>query len=364
MPWGTKRCASDPAPVDPASALVRLSVGQLAVLELTWRDLDTADQREAESLVSDLSKSVENALLEERERMKVADKILAASSVVFLGLLTLLFVRAVGRWSRAARHFSHREDANLRPIQIGSVELIPAGAVRELMRVGALGGGWLLRAVLVYFWAIWSLSLFDSTRGLAQTATGTLLGPLGQLLGRIASQIPVLLALLVTLLVVALIMRFVAAYFHGIERGEIASEWVHPATARITGGLALVALGLVTLLFVAPLVTGSAEGVFSQLGLLALSALALATSPMMVSCALGVRLVYSRSLRLGDELEYGGKRGLVRRVGLFDVTLSDPRGGTIKVPHLMSLWHATQVFPPEPLPPNPAPLDEEEADAP
>lgn len=332
-------------PKRPDAELARLYIDEALVLELTPTDHEaTGTTDDARTYVQNLSMQLTDALDEEQHRMQIADWVLASSSVIFLGLLGLWLLRSIGRWSRAVLEWTHREGATIGAVQVASIDLIPAAAVREALRVGIVGGSWIMRLALVYFWAIWSLSLFDVTRPLAGSATASLLGPLGELIRRIASQIPVVVALLVSLFVVGLLMRFIAAYFRAIERGDLTSDWADPATARVTGGLLLIALTLLTLLFLAPFVTGAKDGVFSQLGMLSLGALALSTSPLMVSCALGVRLVYSRTLHLGDELGYGGSRGLVRQIGLFDVILEPSEGGIIRVPHLMSLWHATRVF--------------------
>lgn len=325
--------------------VAQLFIGPTLVLELYVEDLPGGVANpNVNAVVTQIVDNLDEALAEEQHRTEIATWVLSGSSVIFLGLLALLLLRGAGSWARVATAWGRSEGKALGALRIGTIELIPAGAVREGLRVGGLGGLWIVRVLIVYFWVFWSLSLFDATRGLAESATRTLLRPFVELLGRIASRIPVAFALLISLFLVILLMRFIGAYFRGVERGDIKSEWVKPETARVTGGLWLIALVLATLLFVAPLLSGANESVFSQLGLLVLGLLALSTLPMLVSCALGVRLVYSRSLRLGDELEYGGQRGTVKQIGLFDIVLIPTGGGRVRVPHLMSLWHVTRIY--------------------
>ena len=57
----------------------------------------------------------------------------------------------------------------------------------------------------------------------------------------------------------------------------------------------------------------------------------------------GIATVFSRTLTLGDLVEYGGERGHVRKIGLLAMTLDGDNGITIRVPHARSLWHATRV---------------------
>jgi len=161
----------------------------------------------------------------------------------------------------------------------------------------------------------------------------------------LAGEVPVLVALVFALLILGLVMRFIGAYFSAIERGEVEVDWVRPEAARITGHLLSIGVTIGGLLFVAPLLTGSDRGVFSRLGEMGLGILAFSITPILASSALGVRLVYRHAFRKGDTIRYGGHLGRVERVGLFDLVMRGENDVLIFVPHLFSLWHATQRFP-------------------
>ena len=285
------------------------------------------------------------AFSEEQMRSRVARQVLAVSTVIFLGLVALLLLRLVRNWSKRGRKLVKKRGKAIGPVRLGLVELLPAQAARESMRVGLYVGSWFIQAVLLYAWGVTSLSMFDATRDFAEKATGKLFGPALEMVGRVAGQVPVVFALLFALIIVALIIRFTAAYFSAIERREVEVDWVRPEVARVTGGLVSLSLAIAGLLFVAPLLTGSDSGVLTRIGELALGVLALSVVPLLCSCVLGVRLGYVHVLRHGDRVVYGGRQGEVEQIGIFCLVIRGGEGQLIFVPHLFSLWHATEVFP-------------------
>lgn len=109
---------------------------------------------------------------------------------------------------------------------------------------------------------------------------------------------------------------------------------------------ALVRAGIVlfALVFAGPVITGDPNGALSRTGAIVLSALALASTPLLASIVAGVALSFSRSIRAGDQVEYGGSRGVVRDVGVVVVVLEGEDGSTIRVPHARSLWHPTRIL--------------------
>lgn len=321
-------------------------VGKAPLVELTERDRELAERAELRAYADEIAARVESVLRQERQRNKIAERVLAVSTVVFLGVLAWLLLRVTRRWSRAASRWAHQSGKKVGPLRFDTVELLPAAAVQEAIRVTIVGGTWLVRVVIVYSWALASLSLFAATRHFAQRATGYLLAPVLELLERMARKAPVVVALLFALLLVALVLRFVATYFRAVERGEVETEVLRPETAKVTSALLSLGIALSALLFLAPLLTGSSDGMLSVLGILGIAVVALSTTPLLASCALGIRLAYGRAVRPGDQVEYGGQSGVVESIALFDLVLGLPSGATVRVPHLMTLWHPTLVLRP------------------
>lgn len=328
--------------------VARISVGSAFLVELNQADAKAAGHRDVRDYAADTSRRVRVALLEEKNRRVLASRVLSVSSVVFFGFVSWMLIGFVGRAARRTALRIERDKSSVGAIQVGELELLPAAAARDALRLSIFGGLWLVRFGLFYFWILAALSLFESTRPLAGRATGFLFAPALDLLGQMIARLPLLLALLLTFGAVLLVVRFVTLYCAGIERREIQSTWIRPETARTSGTLLVVALCLAALLFVSPLFAGNADGSLPRIGLLLMGAIALGATPFLGSCLLGIRAVYENAWRRGDLIDYGGQRGRVEEVGLYDVTLRGEDGAQLRVPHLMSLWHPTRIYPEEP----------------
>lgn len=325
----------------PGSAL--LQVRSTTIIELTEEDQRARGRADLESYASEVAMKVRLGLEREQRRARIARRVLSVSSVVFLGLIALLLLRAVRNWSRSADEWVEAQGDRIGALRIHTVELLHPTAAREAVRIGTQGGLWLLRFGILYAWVLLTLSLFDSTRALAQRMTGHLFSPGAEFIERLGAQVPILVAFLIGAVILLIAVRFSLAYFSAIEKGEVDSDWARPETARVTGRLVSFGIVLGAVLFVVPLLTGNDDGLLTRLGVLALGALALATTPLWASCTLGVRLVYGRHIRVGDFVVYGGQSGRVVEVGLFDITLVDDEDMSVRVPHLMSLWHVTRA---------------------
>lgn len=324
---------------------VRILVGNHLVVELNQLDASRAGHQDPAVYAQGISRQVSAALLKEKKRRTMASRVLSASSVVFLGLVAWLAIRFAGRLAQRTIRRIERDRTAVGAVQLHQVELLPAAAARDAVRLLIHAVLWLVRFGLFYFWVLAALSLFEATRPWASRATEFLFAPVLALLGQVLERLPLLLSLVLTFAVVLLLVRFVSLYCAAIERGEIESEWIRPETARTSGTLLVIAVSLAALLLVPPLLAGNADGSLPRIGLLLMGTLALGATPFLSSCLLGIRAVYENTWRVGDRIEYGGQSGRVVRLALYDVTLKTDEGSLVKVPHLMSLWHPTRIFP-------------------
>ncbi len=329
--------------VTPGPEVDVISLGSKSVTEITDADAQAAGVSNRKALAESVAARLSETVKVERKRQAIAQQVLRVSGVVLFGLLALILIRIVSRFSKKMSGLATREIGVVGAVRVHTLELLPASAAREVFRVFVVGASWLIRLSLVYSWFLAALSLFPVTRPLVGRATGYLFSPVLELLERVASRLPLLVALFVAFLVVLLVIRFIAVYAAAIESHEIANGWLRPATARTTGTLLMILTGLLALLFVTPLLTGNSDGALTHLGVLGLGALALGSTPYVASCVLGLRAVYGMSFSVGDSVEYGGQLGRVLSIGLYDVLLCDEENCEIRVPHLMSLWKATRI---------------------
>lgn len=330
--------------VTPGPEVDVISLGSKSVAAISDADAQAAGVATRKDLAESIAVRLRQTVKVERKRQAIAEQVLRVSGVVLFGLLALLLIRLVGRMSKKITRLATRESGAVGAVRVHTLELLPASAAREVLRVSILGASWLIRLGLLYTWFLAALSLFPATRPLVGKATGYLFSPVLELLERFASRLPLLVALFIAFLAVLLVIRFIALYAAAIESREITDGWLSPATARTSGKLLIILTGLLALLFVTPLLTGDSDGSLTRLGVLGLGAVALGSTPYIASCVIGVRAVYSGSFSTGDSVSYGGQRGRVLYVGLYDVLLADDEGAEIRVPHLMSLWKATRIM--------------------
>ncbi len=337
------------------AAVVR--AGDRVVVELGEADREGSPHESLVAYVDDVASRMRQTLKREHQRRQIAARVLGVSSIAFLGILAWL---AMGFTSKVAGRAEKQLEENPKSfgaIKIHGVELIPAAATREGARLSIVGALWVVRIGIVYSWSLLALSLFGPTRAYASRATGYLFTPAIELVGRLAERIPILLALFFALLVVLLIVRFIRLYCGAVERREIDNRWLRPETANTSATLLIVVVCLAALLFLTPLLAGNSDGALTRIGLLGVFAISLGATPVVGSCLLGIRIIYGGAWSFGDLVEYGGEKGRVVRMDLFDATLRREDGAIVRVPHLMSLWRPTRIYPPPPPAPADAPSD-------
>ena len=136
---------------------------------------------------------------------------------------------------------------------------------------------------VIYAWIIITLSLFEATRGYTERLTGFVLTPLSALMGRIAVALPLVVIAVITALVVGVALRFVRLFFGSLARGETTLGLLPRDLAVATGILVRFGMVVVTLVVAAPLITGTDDGAISRAGVIALVALALASTPLLAT---------------------------------------------------------------------------------
>ncbi|MDB4971925.1 MAG: uncharacterized protein JWN48_266 [Myxococcaceae bacterium] len=318
--------------------------GSTPIVELTAEDAalagDSSLAAHAESVVS----RVRAAMLREQERSRIANTVFSASLVVFFGLITVYLMRKLHDWAGGARRFLVIETHRVPALRLQRLEVLGPAAVRSvLLLVVSLGHG-LGFFGLAYAWLVLSLSLFGGTRPYVERLTGLVLTPLSGLVARVATELPLFVVLVIAGGLVAVIVRIVELFFASVARGETKLSWLEPEIAMATSTLVRVGLVIFALVFAGPVITGQPDGALSRTGVIILFALALASTPLLASIVAGVALAFARALRAGDRVEYGGRVGIVQDIGLVVLTMADDEGGSIRVPHALSLFHPTRIL--------------------
>ena len=311
--------------------------------------------------------ALREAIRTEQKRSAIAETVVSVSIVVLLALVALFLLRKTSEFASRARTWVTLHRDSIPGIRVKTMEVIGPAAIRSTAVVAVELVKWLIWFGIVYLWLLVTLSRFASTRGYTERLTDLVVSPLSGLATRIAASLPVLVVAVIAIAAVVVLLRFVTLFFAGVSRGETALAWLPSDLAEPTSVLLKIGIVLLTLVFVAPVVTGDNQGALSRGALLALATLGLASTPLAASALLGIRTVFWRRLRSGDFAEFGGRAGRVRHVGLLEVTLDAPDGSELRVPQLLSLLHPTVIHaaPPRPfveitVAPNPAPAKSRE----
>lgn len=322
-------------------------VGTTTIVALSPEDATAAGAPSIEEHAQQITTRVQSAVARERQRTSLANTVFAVSLVVFFGLITLYLFGRLRAFCDGAHAFLMRNAKRVPAMRLNKLEVLGPATVRNALIV-LLGVARVLGVLgLGYTWLVVSLSLFESTRPLVHRLTGALLSPLSALVGRLALALPMFVVALVAFALIAILVRVAELFFASIERGETRIAWIPPELAHAVSVLVRGAIVVLSLLFAGPLLTGDSDGPLARGTLVLLACIALAATPLLASLLAGMAVVFSRFLRLGDRVEYGGTHGRILEVRLLCVVLEDEGHATVRVPHLRSLWHPTRVYPRE-----------------
>jgi small-conductance mechanosensitive channel len=292
---------------------------------------------------------VREALQSERQRKAIAETVFSISLFAFSALIAILLLGKVRELAGKLQTWIANHPDRLPALRFHGIDLVSPAAFRGGLSVALSGGRILSQLGIAYGWLLFASSLFESTRTYTERLTGFVLTPLSALIGRVGSALPVLVILGVAILATVLLVRFVGLFFGSIGRGETTLGSLPRDLAVPTGALVRVGIVIVAVLFAAPLITGADDGALARFGVATLLALGFASAPVLASIVAGIPAIYGRRVRVGDQVEIGGRSGRVVAVSLLEMRLEDDLGCQIRVPHLTSLLSPTRVLGSSPL---------------
>ena len=317
--------------------------GKGLIVTLGPEDAAAAGNATAAIQANLVAADIRAAVRAERQRSAIATTVFAFSLLVFSGLIAFLLVRKVGELVEKLRSWLDANPGKLPALKVQGIEVVQPAAVRGGLAVAISAAVLVARIGILYAWLLIALSLFDATRGYSERLTGFVLKPVSEMTGRVASALPLLVIAGCTALAVGVSLRFVRLFFGSMARGETTVGWMPRDLAEPTSILVRGGIIVTTLVVAAPLITGSDDGTLSRAGVVALVSIGLAATPVAACAAAGVAVVFGRRLRVGDVAGVGGREGRVRALTMLEVLLEDDLGSTVRVPHILSLWHPTSI---------------------
>ncbi|HKU42955.1 MAG TPA: mechanosensitive ion channel domain-containing protein [Polyangiales bacterium] len=317
--------------------------GVVPIVQVYPEDAHAAGEESLDVYAGRIAARIRDGLAAERRRSDIAQTVFSISLVVFFGLIALYVLRRIGELSERLREFAISHPERIKSVRVSSVEVIGAGPLRAALLAALIVGRWVLWIGVVYVWLLLSLSRFEATRGYTSRLTSSLFTPISELASRTWSALPVLVLALLFAIGVYVLLRFVELFFVGVQRGEARAAWLPRDLIEPASVLVRVAIVLLAVVFAGPVVSGEPDSVLSRAGVVVLMSLALATTPLLASIALGTLTIFTRRLRVGRNVELGGKTGQVTSVGLLDVRLRDADGAEVRVPHFAALLKPSRV---------------------
>jgi hypothetical protein len=314
-----------------------LTVGKTPIVELSEEEAKLAGASSLDVHAGSVASAIKQKLLSDRKRAAIAKSAFSFSLVVFFGLIAFYLIRKLGEFAERAKDWlDARSDRDL-TLRFQGIEFVSPAMLRS---TGVLGLGtlkWLAQLGVAYTWLVVVLSLFESTRDYTQKLTGFVVAPLSQLMARLATALPLLVVAVLAALAVFVLVRFVGLFFASVSRGETSLRWLPGDLAAPTSVLLRCGLVIAGLVFLAPVVTGDADGALGRVGVIAIVSLGLAAIPVLASGTVGVIWLYGRRLRAGEYVELGAYRGRVSELNLLELRLQVTDRTELRVPHLLTL---------------------------
>ncbi|MGZ3422028.1 MAG: mechanosensitive ion channel domain-containing protein, partial [Polyangiales bacterium] len=319
-------------------------VGKIPVVELTSEDAQAAGASTIDAYAADVTAKTNAAIKEERKRSAIANTVFSVSLVVFSALIAFLLLGKASQLGTRAREWVEDNPERIPALKLGGIELLRPAAIEAFLTLGIDVLKRIAQFGILYAWIIFSLSLFEATKGYTDKLTALVLGPVGAFFTRIGAGLPLAVVTLIAVLAIALLVRFTGVFFAGVARGETTIDFGPQDLAQPVGVVVRIGLVVAAMVLAAPLLTGSDDGALSRAGMATLIAFGLAATPLLACGIVGSIAVFGRKLRPGDFVEVAGRTGRIRSITLLEVAIEDDSGCEVRVPHLLGLWHPTRVM--------------------
>jgi hypothetical protein len=318
-------------------------IAEQPVVELTSEDAALAGEGSLELYGASVAARIADILRAEEQRGQRAHTVFSIVSAILAAVVAFFLIKKIGDWSLRARNWTERNPQRIPAIRFKSIEVVRSPVLHSAALVAMAVAKWIGYLGTAYACSIFILSRFDATRGYTDKLANLVLSPLSTLTARIATLLPLTVIVALGAAVLWILLRFIGLFFGAVERGETRLEHMSPTLAAPTSLIVRVGLVLLTLLVVAPALTGNAEGTFAKLGQLAVAALLLACVPVLTTVLLGMRVLYASRLAVGQWVSIGPVTGRVLELTLFETRIWVSGGVTARVPHLLLLWQPVRT---------------------
>lgn len=319
-----------------------IQMGSSGVFVISPADLDSLA---GETLEEVSKRAVNNLTLAVKTELKERSLGYILTAIAFTILATTVFLLLLAGIRRGHRSFYELLEKVARKgiskVNISGVELIDTNRQLAIVRRLADLLAWAVALFVAYIWLTFSLRRFPYTRPWGDSLRSYMFSLLKEFALGIVDAIPGLIAVFLIFFMTRLLVRFIKAFFTGVETGRIPLSWVHAETAQTTRRMVVFVIWLFALVLAYPYLPGSDSAAFKGLSVFVGVMLSIGSSGVVSQGMSGLILIYSRALKAGDYVRIGDIEGIVLSLGILSTKIKNIKREEITIPNSVIL--ATNV---------------------
>ncbi|OZC03517.1 mechanosensitive ion channel family protein [Rubricoccus marinus] len=313
--------------------LTVIEIGELILMSVTDEDAAGRGMTRQE-VAAAYAEEIERAVVQYREQATVRGFV--RSALISLGLLAvfLLLLRGLGYvYAWLDRRTAVARGYLVRPIRIGSVEVIGRNQVSQFGRSVAKVARLSVLLVLLYFLLTTVFGLFPWTQEWSEQLLQYALSPLRQLGALIIEGAPNVLAIAVIVVVMRWVIGVSDYLFRQVESGEAHVTGFHDELAEPTRKIAKFLLVILSIMLIYPYTPIAESKVFQGLTVFLGILFSLGSSTAIANVVAGVVLTYTRAFRIGDRVKVGDTFGDVVEKTFLVTRIRTPKNEDVAVPN-------------------------------
>ncbi len=313
--------------------LTVVEVEELILMSVTDEDAAARGMTRRE-VATAYATDIGRAVRQYREQVTVRG--IARNALVSLGLVITFLILLRGlkhaygwldRRTAAARRLL------VRPLRIGSVEVIGRDQVSRFGRAMARIARLAVRLVLLYFLLTTIFGLFPWTQEWSEQLLQYALSPLRRLGALILEGAPNVLAIVVIIVVMRWVIGVSDYLFRQVEGGTATVAGFAQELAEPTRKIAKFLLVVLSIMLIYPYTPIAESKVFQGLTVFLGILFSLGSSTAIANVVAGVVLTYTRAFRLGDRVKVGDTFGDVVEKTFLVTRIRTPKNEDVAVPN-------------------------------
>ena len=313
--------------------LTTLQIGDVIVMTVTDADAK-AQLMSRTSATLEYLRIIREEIARHREQLTLrglTESAIKALLALALMMLTLRSLRWVSSW--LARQTASIRRQLVRPVRVGTVELVSQDQVARAGRALASVARWSTGLVVVYLFLTYIFGLFPWTQSWSEGLLSYALAPLRRLGTLILDAAPNVLAIAVIIVLVRWLIGVSNFIFARVEAGELALGRFHPELAEPTRQIAKFLLVVLAIMLIYPYTFIAGSPVFQGLTVFLGILFSLGSSSAISNVVAGTVLTYTRAFRIGDRIKVGDTFGDVIEKSFLTTRIRTPKNEDVSVPN-------------------------------